>query len=89
MINAKHRIEKGETMNIPYPIANRGDAVMVHNYRSRKKDGSRTMERGHVVGLMYSNKFGFFNWKYDVLLDRKSRAGHPIRLYVSDDGIEK
>ena len=80
-------------MNIPDPIANFGDTVLVHNYRRKEKAGSRIrtrwMERGRVVGLRHENNFGFFSWKYDVLLDRKSRASHPIRLYVSDDGIEK
>ena len=71
-------------MNIPDPAANFGDTVVVHNYRSRKKDGSVIMEEGVVKSLRYENNFGFFTWKYDVLLNRRSRAGCPIWLYVKE-----
>ena len=76
-------------MEIPDPVANHGEAVMVHNYRSKPKDGTKLWERGTVKRLAYKNSFGGFDWHYGVLLDRRSASDNPIWLYVGDEGIRR
>lgn len=74
-----------ETITIKAPIANRGEKVMVQNYRSIYKP----WELGTVRCLAYENSFGEFRWRYDVGLDRKSAKGKLLLLYVGDNSIEK
>lgn len=76
-------------MEIPDPKANYKDKVLVHNYRSKPKDGVEIWEEGEVKGLSYQNYFGKFSWQYEILLDRHSLKGNVIWLYVSDDQIKK
>lgn len=88
------------TITIPAPKVNVREMVLVHNYRKKPRDGKPVFERGEVCGLKYEHTFGGkFEWKYEVVLARKSDVytnifghelgGNTIRLYVSDEGIKK
>jgi hypothetical protein len=76
-------------MNIPDPAVNYGDSVMVHNYRSKRKDGLKLWEEGVVRGLSYRNDLGEFSWYYEVMLVRRSNKNKVMWLYVGDDEIKK
>jgi hypothetical protein len=71
-------------MKIKDPVANYGQAVRVVNYRS----SYRPVEEGKVCALSYKSAFGEkLRWSYRVRLDRESRKGRPIYLYVGDEKI--
>jgi hypothetical protein len=78
-------------MIIPDPVANHGDKVMVHNYRSKPNDGSQVWEEGTVRALSYGTRYGKdkFSWSYEVVLERESAKGNGIWLYIGDDRIAK
>jgi len=76
-------------MNISDPVANYNERVMVHNYRSKPKDGSKVYEDGIITSLSYKNGFGKFSWNYTVRLTRQTSRGNYIFLHVGDDQIEK
>ena len=40
-----------------------------------------------VSSLKYENKYGKFDWSYEVRLDRKSKSDNYIFLYVGDSNI--
>ncbi len=93
-----------KTIKLPNPKVLPGQHVLVHNYRSKPKDGSAVWEHGTVtsasLGIYISHDGRTFSkrWSYDVILDRKSRArvtyygrdlgSNTIRLSVSDDSIK-
>jgi hypothetical protein len=75
-------------MEIPDPKAKRGETVIVHNYRSKPKDGSELWEEGVVRFLAYECRYGSdFYWTYEIALKRRSIKGNIIFLYVGDDKI--
>lgn len=76
-------------MEIPDPVANYGDTVYVHNYRSKPKDGSKVWEEGTITDLAYRNNGGRkWRWKYEVELTRRSRAGRIVRIPAGHDDID-
>lgn len=70
-------------MRIPNPVARHNERVCVWNYRKKYGD----WEFGYIECLRYENRFGDFAWTYDVVLDRRSPSGNPIRLYVGAGDI--
>ena len=72
-------------MKIPNPVAKHGEKVIVENYRATPG----TWENGVVVNLGYENRYGKFSWSYDIKLERESKKGNPIFLYVGDDKIRR
>ena len=78
-------------MKIPDPVANHGEKVLVHNYRSKPKDGSQVWEEGTVRAPSYETRYGKdkFHWSYEVVLERESAKGNGIWLYVGNDRIKR
>lgn len=76
---------KRKMINIPAPIANFGDLVMVYNYRH-----DHGWEEGKVADLVYKNSFGGkFSWSYSVRTTRIAKSGYGVTLYVGDENIKK
>lgn len=61
-----------QTMEIPAPLAERGDIVSVVNYRRK----SGYYDTGRVTSVAYKNDFGRWYWSYTVKIDRKSYNLH-------------
>lgn len=76
---------KTKMIKIPAPIANLREKVWVLNYRKNPQ----MLETGIVSMLAYENMFGDWKWTYTIRLDRISKAGNSILLYVVDDKLEK
>jgi hypothetical protein len=72
-------------MKIPDPKAHYEEFVLVLNYRANPA----RWEAGTVVGLRYENMHGSFHWSYDVRLERRSKAGNPLFLYVGNAKIRR
>lgn len=70
-------------MQIPDPKANRDDHVLVENYRKKPPE----WELGRVHSLKYENRFGSFDWCYEVILDRRGAKG-LLRMYVGDHDLK-
>ena len=73
-----------KTIEIPAPVADLGEQVLVLNYRKRPP----RWEEGVVKALKYENRWGEFSWHYEVWVIR-GRARKPLRLYVDNEGIQK
>lgn len=72
-------------MNIPNPIANYGEHVLVLNYRCRP---NVVWEEGIIQGLSFKNNSGDFWWSYDITLVRRNPKGNAIWLRCDTKGIK-
>lgn len=73
-----------KNIEIPQPIALPGTKVKVKNYRMKDNAwewGKLLMAEYKIVG----NPAAY--WLYTVLLDRKSKSGKTIRVFVLGEGI--
>lgn len=78
-----------KTITVQAPFAYPKDRVLVDNYRSKKKDGSKTWEEGVVNTMKLDFRTYGTYWGYTVLLNRKSRSGMPVYITVGDGSIQK
>lgn len=90
-------------ITLPQPKVLPGQRVIVHNYRSKPKDGRQVWEYGRcgraTLGLStdMSGRKMYKHWSYEVVLDRRSRSkikygqeygNSTVSLTVGDDGIK-